>query len=171
MLCAKNNNMNAKFLILMLLTSIFAPTKIDNEPVAISLNKYLGKWYEIARFDHSFEHDMERVTAEYKLLPDGYIQVINSGYRDGKFKETIGKAKTTDTSGLLRVSFFLNFYSDYRVLMIDKDYNYVLVGSSSPKYLWILSRTPQLDEATLQKIIGAAQEKGYDTDKLIFVEQ
>ena len=171
MLCAKNNNMNAKFLILMLLTSIFASTKVDNEPVAISLDKYLGKWYEIARFDHSFERDMEKVTAEYKLLPDGHIKVINSGYRNGKFKETIGKAKITDTSGLLRVSFFMNFYSDYRVLMIDKDYNYVLVGSSSPKYLWILSRTPQLDEEILESIIDAAQEKGYDTDNLIFVEQ
>ena len=87
--------MNAKFLILMLLSSIFAPTKVDNEPVAINLNKYLGKWYEIARFDHSFERDMEKVTAEYKLLPDGHIQVINAGYRDGKFKETIGKAKSS----------------------------------------------------------------------------
>ena len=169
-MCEKNN-MNVKFLILMLLSSIFVPSKVNNEPTAISLDKYLGKWYEIARFDHSFERDMEKVTAEYKLLPDGHIKVINSGYRDGKFKETIGKAKTTNTSGLLRVSFFMNFYSDYRVLMIDKDYNYVLVGGNSPKYLWILSRTPRLDEATLQKIIGAAQEKGYDTDKLIFVEQ
>ena len=155
----------------MLLSSIFVPSKVNNEPTAISLDKYLGKWYEIARFDHSFERDMEKVTAEYKLLPDGHIQVINSGYRDGKFKETIGKAKTTNTSGLLRVSFFMNFYSDYRVLMIDKDYNYVLVGSSSPKYLWILSRTPQLDEEILESIIDAAQEKGYDTDNLIFVEQ
>ena len=155
----------------MLLSSIFVPSKVNNEPTAISLDKYLGKWYEIARFDHSFERDMEKVTAEYKLLPDGHIKVINSGYRDGKFKETIGKAKTTNTSGLLRVSFFMNFYSDYRVLMIDKDYNYVLVGSSSPKYLWILSRTPQLDEEVLESIIDAAQEKGYDTDNLIFVEQ
>ena len=169
-MCEKNN-MNVKFLILMLLSSIFVPSKVNNEPTAISLDKYLGKWYEIARFDHSFERDMEKVTAEYKLLPDGHIKVINSGYRDGKFKETIGKAKTTNTSGLLRVSFFMNFYSDYRVLMIDKDYNYVLVGSSSPKYLWILSRTPQLDEEVLEIIIDAAQEKGYDTDKLIFVEQ
>ena len=169
-MCEKNN-MNVKFLILMLLSSIFVPSKVNNEPTAISLDKYLGKWYEIARFDHSFERDMEKVTAEYKLLPDGHIKVINSGYRDGKFKETIGKAKTTNTSGLLRVSFFMNFYSDYRVLMIDKDYNYVLVGSSSPKYLWILSRTPQLDEEILESIIDAAQEKGYDTDNLIFVEQ
>ena len=166
-----NKLMNTKIFILMFLFNIFAPSKIDNEPVAINLNKYLGKWYEIARFDHSFERDMEKVTAEYKLLPDGHIQVINAGYKDGKFKETIGKAKTTNTSGLLRVSFFMNFYSDYRVLMIDKDYNYVLVGSSSPKYLWILSRTPQLDEEILESIIDAAQEKGYDTDNLIFVRQ
>ncbi len=163
--------MNVKIFIIMLFANFFTPSKIDNQPVAINLNKYLGKWYEIARFDHSFERDMQKVTAEYKLLPDGQIQVINAGYRDGKFKETIGKAKTTDTSGLLRVSFFLNFYSDYRVLMIDKDYQYVLIGGNSPKYLWILSRTPQLSENVLQNIINVAKEKGYDTSKLIFVEQ
>lgn len=149
----------------------FASDKIDNKPVPIDLNKFLGKWYEIARFDHSFERGMQRVVADYKLLPDGNIQVINSGYKDGKFKETIGKAKTTDISGLLRVSFFLNFYSDYRVLMIDKDYQYVLIGGNSSKYLWILSRTPQISDDVLQKIINAAKERGYDTEKLIFVEQ
>lgn len=155
----------------MFLFNIFTPNNIDNEPVAIDLNKFLGTWYEIARFDHSFERDMQKVTAEYILQPDGKIKVINSGYRDGKFKETIGKAKTTDTSGLLRVSFFLNFYSDYRVLMVDNDYQYILIGGSSPKYLWIMSRTPQISNEILQKLINAAKERGYDTDKLIFVEQ
>ena len=155
----------------MLLANIFASTKIDNEPVAIELSKYLGKWYEIARFDHSFERDMQNVTAEYKLLPNGNIKVINSGYRDGVYRVADGKAKTTDTSGLLRVSFFMNFYSDYRVLMVDKNYEYALVGSSSPKYLWILSRTPHLDETTLQKIIDVAEQKGYNTDNLIYVKQ
>ena len=162
--------MNTTLSILMFL-GFFGSDKIDNKPVSIDLNKYLGKWYEIARFDHSFERNMDYVTAEYKLLPDGMIQVINSGYKNGKFKETIGKAKTTDISGLLRVSFFLNFYSDYRVLMIDKDYQYVLVGGNSPKYLWILSRTPQLSSEILNNIINVAKEKGYDTDELIFVEQ
>lgn len=155
----------------MFITNLFMPARIDNQPVAISLNKYLGKWYEIARFDHSFERDMQKVTAEYKLMPDGRIQVVNSGYKDGKFKETIGKAKTTDISGLLRVSFFMNFYSDYRVLFIDKDYQYVLVGGSSPKYLWILSRTPQLEDDILQDILYVAKERGYDTDDFIYVEQ
>ena len=163
--------MNAKIFIIMLLANIFASTKIDNEPVAIELSKYLGKWYEIARFDHSFERDMQNVTAEYKLLPNGNIQVINSGYRDGVYRVADGKAKTTNTPGLLRVSFFMNFYSDYRVLMVDKDYEYALVGSGSSKYLWILSRTPQLEEATLQKIIDVAEQKGYDTDNLIYVKQ
>lgn len=163
--------MNTKIFTLMFLFSFFTPSNIDNKPVAIELDKYLGKWYEIARFDHSFERDMEKVTAEYKLLPNGNIEVINAGYRDGKFKKTIGKAKTTDTPGLLRVSFFWNFYSDYRILMIDKDYQYVLIGSGSPKYLWIMSRTPELNDDILKKIIAVAKEKGYDTDKLIFVEQ
>ena len=155
----------------MFLFNIFTPSEINNKPVPIDLNKYLGKWYEIARFDHSFERDMQRVSAEYILMPDGKIKVINTGYRDGKYKETIGKAKTTDTSGLLRVSFFLNFYSDYRILMIDKDYQYVLIGGNSPKYLWIMSRAPQLSDDVLQKLINAAKERGYDTEKLIFVEQ
>ncbi len=163
--------MNTKIFILMFLFNIFTPSEINNKPVPIDLNKYLGKWYEIARFDHSFERDMQRVSAEYILMPDGKIKVINTGYRDGKYKETIGKAKTTDTSGLLRVSFFLNFYSDYRILMIDKDYQYVLIGGNSPKYLWIMSRTPQLSDDVLQKLINAAKERGYDTEKLIFVEQ
>lgn len=162
--------MNTKISILMFL-GFFASDKIDNEPVPIELSKYLGTWYEIARFDHSFERDMHFVSTNYKLLPDGNIQVINSGYRNGKFKETIGKAKVTDVPGLLRVSFFLNFYSDYRVLMIDKDYQYVLVGGNSSKYLWILSRTPQISNDVLQKLINAAKERGYDTEKLIFVEQ
>ena len=156
---------------ILMFLGFFSSDKIDNEPIPIELNKFLGKWYEIARFDHSFERGMQRVVADYKLLPDGNIQVINSGYKDGKFKETIGKAKTTDISGLLRVSFFLNFYSDYRVLMIDKDYQYVLIGGNSSKYLWILSRTPQISDDVLQKIINAAKERGYDTEKLIFVEQ
>lgn len=155
----------------MFLANIFMPSGIDNKTVAIDLNRFLGKWYEIARFDHSFERGMQKVTAEYSLMPDGKIKVINSGYKNGKFKESVGKAKTTDTSGLLRVSFFMNFYSDYRVLMIDKDYQYVLIGGNSPKYLWIMSRTPQLSAEVLQDIIDVAEDKGYDTEDLIFVEQ
>lgn len=155
----------------MIIANLFTPSEIDKETVPIELNKFLGKWYEIARFDHAFERGMQKVCAEYILQPDGYIQVVNTGYRNGKFKETIGKAKLTDTSGLLRVSFFMNFYSDYRVLMIDKDYQYVLIGGNSPKFLWILSRTPQMSQEVLKSIVAEATERGYDTSKLIYVEQ
>lgn len=142
--------------------------EIDHTTVSnVNLKDFMGRWYEIARFDHSFERGMTDVTATYKLLPDGKIEVINRGIKDGKPKEAIGKAKTTDIPGRLRVSFFWEFYSDYNILAMGKDGDWVLIGSSSPKYLWILSRTPQLPTATLNHIIGLARQRGYDTDRLI----
>ena len=146
--------------------------KVDNTPVAaLDLNRYLGEWYEIARFDHSFERGVERAKAKYSLKDDGTIEVVNSGIKDGKPKTAIGKGKTTDTPGLLRVSFFGPFYADYRVMMIDEDYTYALVGSGGADYLWILSRTPGLSETAKSELLAEAQRRGYDTDKLIWVEQ
>ena len=101
--------------------------KVDNAPVAtLDLDRYLGEWYEIARFDHSFERGVEQAKANYTQNADGTIKVVNTGIKDGKQKTAIGKGKTTDTSGLLRVSFFGPFY---RVMLIDKDYTRALVGS------------------------------------------
>lgn len=146
--------------------------KVDNSPVSsLDLNRYLGNWYEIARFDHSFERGLTHAKANYALNPDGTIVVTNSGLLDGKQKESIGKAKITDTVGLLRVSFFGPFYSDYRVMMLAEDYSYALVGSKNAKYLWILSRTPELPQEILTKILAVATARGYDTGKLIWVEQ
>ena len=146
--------------------------KVDNTPVAaLDLNRYLGEWYEIARFDHSFERGVERAKAKYSLKDDGTIEVVNSGIKDGKPKTAIGKGKTTDTPGLLRVAFFGPFYADYRVMMIDEDYTYALVGSGGADYLWILSRTPGLSETAKSELLAEAQRRGYDTDKLIWVEQ
>lgn len=146
--------------------------KIDNTTVGeFDLSRYLGDWFEIARFDHSFERGLTHAKANYALNPDGTIAVTNSGLLNGKRKESVGKAKTTDTTGLLRVSFFGPFYSDYRVMMLADDYSYVLVGSKSAKYLWILSRTPELPEAVLSKILSSATDRGYDTNKLIWVKQ
>lgn len=140
----------------------------------LDLNRYMGRWYEIARFDHSFERGMQGVTAHYRLLPNGKVEVINSGYQDslnGKYKQAKGKAKQPDPEnpGKLKVSFFLWFYADYNVLVLDENYQYALIGSSSDKYLWILSRTPQLPEKTLTILIQKARSMGYDVDKLIFV--
>ena len=146
--------------------------KVDNAPVvALDLNRYLGEWYEIARFDHSFERGVEQAKANYTQNADGTIKVVNSGIKDGKPKTAIGKGKTTDTPGLLRVSFFGPFYADYRVMLIDKDYTYALVGSGSADYLWILSRTPGLPETAKSELLAEARRRGYDAGELIWVRQ
>ena len=147
----------------------------DNSPVSqFDLSKYLGTWYEIARFDHSFERGMENVTAEYLLRDDGKIDVVNSGWKDGKFKVADGKAKQPDPladPAHLEVSFFLFFYSDYNVMMIDDDYQIALVGSKSPKYLWILSRTPYVTDSVMDLVLEEASSRGYDINNLIWVDQ
>ena len=146
--------------------------KVDNAPVAaLDLNRYLGEWYEIARFDHSFERGIERAKANYTLNEDGTIKVVNSGVKDGKPKTAIGKGKRTDAPALLRVSFFGPFHADYRVMMIDANYKYALVGSGGADYLWILSRTPTLADDAKSELLAEAKRRGYDTDKLIWVKQ
>ena len=142
----------------------------------VDLEKYMGKWYEIARYDHSFERDLVGVTATYSLLPNNRIRVVNEGYKhtlNGSLKSAVGKAKVPDMNkpGKLKVSFFLWFYSDYYILELAEDYSYALIGPSSDNYLWILSRTPVLPEVTLKQILDKAQKRGYDTEKLIFVKQ
>ncbi len=151
---------------------------VDNKPVTnFNVNKYLGTWYEIARFPHSFEKDLIGVTANYSIRSDGKIKVVNAGYKesfDGKYKNIEGKAKIAGSSdiGHLKVSFFLFFYADYYVMELDTlNYEYALVGSNSPKYLWILGRTPQMPEKTYEMLVQKAIQKGYDVDKLIKIEQ
>ena len=146
--------------------------KVDNTPIAsLDLNKYLGDWYEIARFDHSFERGLEFCKANYVLREDGKIAVTNTGIKEGKNKTSNGRAKTTDEAAVLRVSFFGPVYSDYRVMLLDADYQWALIGSGSDDYLWILSRTPELPKATLDTILAEAQRRGYDISKLIWVKQ
>jgi lipocalin len=149
-----------------------AADKVDNSTVkSVDLNRYLGSWFEIAKYDHYFERDLDYAMARYTLRDDGKIDVLNTGIKDSRAKDAKGIAKTTDVPGLLRVSFFGPFFGDYRIMMLDEDYQYVLVGGSTDKYLWILSRTPQLDDATLSLILAEADRRGYDTSKLIWVKQ
>lgn len=147
----------------------------DNSPVSrFDLVRYLGTWYEIARYDHSFERGMDNTVAEYSMMDDGKVLVLNSGWKDDKYKVAEGKAKypsPAEKPGALKVSFFLFFYSDYNVMMIDEDYTISLVGSRSDKYLWILSRTPVADPDLLKKVLAEAERRGYDTSKLIWVDQ
>ena len=144
-------------------------TTVDN----LDLKRYMGRWYELARFDHCFERNMERCEAFYAIEPDGMIAVRNSGIdaKTGMLRITDGKAKLGKKPGQLRVSFFLFFYSDYNILALSEDYDWALIGSKSPKYLWILSRTPSLPESTLEYILSEADARGYNTDGLIWVKQ
>lgn len=147
----------------------------DNSTVdEFDLSRYLGEWYEVARYDHSFERGLDNTMAEYILQDDGKVVVLNTGWKNGKFKLAEGKAKYPDPEGepgALRVSFFLFFYSDYNVMMVDENYQISLVGSKAEKYLWILSRTPEPDPALLDMVLEEAQKRGYDTSKLIWVDQ
>ena len=148
-----------------------------NEPVQqLDLQRYVGHWYEIARFDHSFERGLVGCTAEYSINDDGTIKVVNSGYKrslSGPFKQSEGKARRPDESkpGMLEVSFFLNFYSQYNVLELAEDYRYAMVGSKNDKYLWILSRTPYMEQSDIDYLLRSATNRGYDISKLIWVEQ
>ena len=152
------------------------PDQTINSEFNFELEKYLGTWYEIARFDHSFERGLEGTTANYSLRSDGKIRVLNQGYKGslkGKLKTAEGKAKlaSPETPRNLKVSFFWNFYAPYNILELDSNYQYVLIGSNSDKYLWILSRTPQLDKAILDQLLEKAKARGYDISKLIMVQQ
>ena len=146
--------------------------KADNSVSGgLELEKYLGDWYEVARFNHRFERGISHSKANYSLTDDGRIAVQNTGLKDGVRKVAKGKTKFTDSPRILRVSFFWFFYGDYRILLLDPDYQWALVGGGSDKYLWILSRTPQLAPADKATILAEASRRGYNVDDLIWVEQ
>ncbi|KAF2516600.1 lipocalin family protein [Flavobacterium foetidum] len=136
--------------------------------------KYLGRWYEIARLDYKWERDLDNVTAEYSLNPDGTIKVDNKGYnvKKDKWEESIGKAKFVkkDDIGMLKVSFFGPFYSGYNVVALDQDYKYALVAGESLEYMWILSRETQIPESVKAEFLKKAEEIGYKTSELVWVK-
>ena len=137
--------------------------------------RYLGKWYEIARLDHSFERGLEQVTAEYSPRDDGDIRVINRGYNTNKqqWSEAEGRAKFVGAKdvGQLKVSFFGPFYGGYNIVELDPNYQYALVVGNDRDYLWILSRTPQLDSVVQQRLVNKAKSLGFATEQLILVKQ
>jgi apolipoprotein D and lipocalin family protein len=137
--------------------------------------KYLGKWYEIARFDFSFEKNLNNTTAEYSLNKDGTIRVENKGYHfiKEKWEKAIGKAKFRRISSIaeLKVSFFGPFYAGYNVIMLDKDYKYALIAGQNLKYLWILSRDKTIPDDIKVQYLAEAERIGFKTQNLIWVEQ
>ena len=138
-------------------------------------DRYLGTWYEIARFDHSFEEGLSRVTATYSKREDGGIRVLNKGYdaATGEWDEAEGKAYfvSDETTGHLKVSFFGPFYASYVIAELDKDnYQYSLVTGPDRSYLWILARQPTLSQDVLDELLSKAKSLGYATDEFIWVE-
>lgn len=173
--------MKKTYIIITFLVLIFScnsqNSMIDKTVVKeLDIDKYLGTWYEIARFDHRFERGLVGVTANYSMRDDGKIKVINSGFKNtlnGEKSEAIGKAKIPNPKepSKLKVSFFWFFYGDYFVLELDKNYQWALIGSSSDKYLWILSRTSQIDNKLYAELLKKLEKRGYDINQLIKVDQ
>ena len=137
-------------------------------------NRYLGKWYEIARFDFRFERNLNNTTAYYALNPNKTIKVVNAGYNyvNKQWKEAIGKAKFVSSPdvAMLKVSFFGPFYAGYNVIAIDDNYQYALVSGSSKDYLWILSRTTDIPNEVKENYLQIATKLGYEIENLIWVE-
>jgi apolipoprotein D and lipocalin family protein len=147
-------------------------TPVDN----FNLEKYLGKWYEIARLDHSFERGLSKVTAAYSRRDDGGVRVLNRGYsvEDSSWQEAEGKAYFIEESnkGYLKVSFFGPFYGSYVVFELDhENYQYALVCGPDKSYLWILARAPQLNDNIKNMLLAKAAAAGFNTSKLIYVDQ
>ncbi|MFK8068839.1 MAG: lipocalin family protein [Gammaproteobacteria bacterium] len=147
------------------------------EPVSdFELNRYLGKWYEIARLDHSFERGLNQVSAEYSLKSDGGVQVLNRGFSsaNNEWKDAVGKAYFVNTisEGYLKVSFFGPFYGSYVIFELDKEnYQYAFVSGPNLDYLWLLSKTPTVELEVIKKFISMSEARGFDTSKLIYVDQ
>ena len=146
------------------------------EPVSgFELDRYLGKWYEVARLDHSFERGMSRVTAEYGMREDGGVSVLNRGYIDaeGEWDEADGKAYFVGPPdvGQLKVSFFGPFYGGYNVIALDKEnYGWSMIAGPDRGYLWILAREPGLAPDVREALVEQAAGLGFDTASLIWVE-
>jgi apolipoprotein D and lipocalin family protein len=137
------------------------------------IERYLGKWYEIARLDFKYEKDLNNTTAEYSLNTNGTIKVDNKGYniKKGEWKQAIGKAKFVgnDNTAMLKVSFFGPFYSGYNVIALESDYRYALIAGASLKYLWILSRETSIPEEIKNKYLKIAKDFGYNTSDLLWI--
>ena len=164
------------FLVSVMLVSACTGVPEGVSPVTgFDLNRYLGTWYEIARLDHSFERDLQQVTADYSVREDGGIRVVNRGYNTEKqaWEQAEGKAYFIGDSdvGRLKVSFFGPFYGAYNIMELDSEnYQYAMISGPDRSYLWILARTPDPGQATVDRLVEQAAGLGFDSEQLIFVD-
>jgi apolipoprotein D and lipocalin family protein len=165
---------------LAFMLSACAGTPKDAPPLEVveyvDLERYLGTWYEIASYPAWFAKECTATTAEYSLLSDGKIRVINrcrKGNLDGQEKVADGKAEVIDTvtNAKLKVWFFWPFKGNYWIIDLDEDYQWAVVGEPSRKYLWILSRTPSMDGVLYEEIVARVVQQGYDPSRLQRTEQ
>jgi apolipoprotein D and lipocalin family protein len=171
--------MKSCFIALGILLILAGCTSIPEglQPVSgFEVDRYLGKWYEIARLDHSFERNLSNVTAEYSWRDGGEINVLNKGYDKKKreWREIQGVARFIGEKklGSLKVSFFGPFWGGYHLIALDKEgYRYTMVVGPSRSYLWILSRDKMLDQKIVAELVARAKQWGFDVEKLIYVEQ
>lgn len=139
----------------------------------VDLPSYLGTWYEIASFPQSFQRGCSNTTARYAMREDGDIEVLNTCTKDGEQKQALGRARVVDaaTNAKLEVSFFGPFWGDYWIIDLADDYSHAIVGSPSRDALWILSRTPGMDEAKLEALKGVIEPQGFDVTRLQRTQQ
>jgi apolipoprotein D and lipocalin family protein len=178
---ALKQTMMIRSLMTLLLTGVLAAcsssppdglTVVDD----FDINRYTGRWHEIARLDHRFERGLSNVTAEYALQDDNSVSVLNRGYdeEEQRWDEAEGRAKFVGDSdqGSLKVSFFGPFYGGYHIIALDQDnYQWAMISGPSRDYLWILARKPELDPAIYQALTQQARNSGFATDELIVVDQ
>lgn len=172
----KSKNVLNSLLSFAIMAGCYGCTTIPNGAVAVKpfhKEKYLGKWYEMARLDFKYERDLNNTTATYSLNENGTIKVVNRGYntKTGEWKQAVGKAKFAGdkNTAMLKVSFFGPFYSGYNVIAIDDEYQYALVAGKSLEYLWILSRETSIPEEVKDKYLKIAEEIGYRTSDLLWI--
>lgn len=167
--------------ILLLLAGLFGCSGGNYPPLDVvdnvDINKYLGKWYEIARLPNSFEEGCFCITAEYSVIDSTTLRVVNSCREDspdGEFDQANGKAFVVEGSNnaKLKVQFFWPFKGDYWIIELDQgNYDWAVVGSPSREYLWILARTPKIDDELLNTLLTKASQKDFDVSKMIYPDQ
>ena len=168
--------MKFTFFIVIMMFSISSCKNPRDLPTVshVDLNQYIGTWYEIARLPNRFEKGLEHVSATYSFREDGKIKVLNGG-RDsiGNWKQSIGKAWVPDSDqpGRLKVQFFWPFAGNYYIIALDEEYQYALVGDPSRKFLWVLSKTKQLDSDIYNQLLDIAENSGFDVDQMMLVDQ
>lgn len=161
--------LSGTFIMLLCACATAGPPQVPLEVVPqVDLTRYMGTWFEIASFPQRFQKGCTDSRAEYRIRSDGGVEVLNSCLKDGKVDTAKGKAWVADkaTNAKLKVSFFWPFRGDYWIIDLGKDYEHAVVSAPSMKYLWILSRTPKMEESRYQEIVGRLKERGFDIAKL-----